>query len=187
MVEVPGTHQIFRSNYKSIDTLFPHAIRLEQDGEQEMIDAIILAAKVSGAIFQWRHIEAQVAAVFDDSSPHSLDRAITHISPYVPWYDGEVYTKNAVIRWTAAISKSRILGGSLPECGRYTAADLIPPFPTATHSSQYLGIVEGSAASPTRVLWAIIRIFQQCSAPCKRNWRHRNPQVIPSPRLVGVG
>ena len=104
MVKDPGMHKTLRSNYKSIGTLFPYAIRLGQGGEQEMINAILLAAKVSWKIVQWRRIAAQVAAVFDESSPPSLDRIIIHISPHVPWHNRELYTKNAVTRWAAAVS-----------------------------------------------------------------------------------
>ena len=104
MVKDPGMHETLCSKSKSIGTLFPYAIRLEQGGDQEMINAILLAVKVSWKIVQWRRIAAQVAAVFDESSPPSLDRIIIHISPYVPWHDRELYTKNAVTRWAAAVS-----------------------------------------------------------------------------------
>ena len=97
-------HRTLRSNYKSAGTLLPYAIRLEQCGQQEMIDAIILAAKILGKSFRWRRIRAQVAAVFYESSPPSLDRVITLISPYVYWYDGELCTAEAVTRWGAAVS-----------------------------------------------------------------------------------
>ena len=97
-------HETLCSNSKSIGTLLPYAIRLEQGGDQEMINAILLAAKVSWGIFHWCRITAQVVAVFDESSPPSLDRIITLISPYVPWYRWDLYKKNAVTRWAAAVS-----------------------------------------------------------------------------------
>ena len=97
-------HRTLRFIYKSIGTLFPYAIRLEQDGQQEMIDVIVLAARASGPIFWWPCVGAHVAAVFDEYSPPSLDRVIALISPYVLWYDGESYTRKAVTRWAAAVS-----------------------------------------------------------------------------------
>ena len=69
-----------------------------------MIDAIVLIARISGTTFPWHRIKAQVAAVFDESSPRSLDRVITLISSYVPWHDGGVYTGIAVTRWAVAVS-----------------------------------------------------------------------------------
>ena len=104
IVEVPGTRQTPLPNYKCIDALLPYAIRLEQGGQREMIDAIVLAAKGSVPIFRWHCIGIQVAAVFDKSSPPSLDRVLTLISPYVPWHNRELYTGEAVTRWAAAVS-----------------------------------------------------------------------------------
>ena len=104
MVENTGMHGTLCSNYESVSTLLPYAIRLEQCGQQEMIDAIIFTAKILGTIFRWHRIGAQVASLFDESSPSSLDRVITLISPHVPWYDWGKYTRISVARWAVAVS-----------------------------------------------------------------------------------
>ena len=156
MVKDPGMHETLRFNYKSIGTLFPYAIRLGQGGEQEMINAILLAAKVSWKIVQWRRIAAQVAAVFDESSPPSLDRIIIHISPYVPWHNRELYTKNAVTRWAAAASAASYsdeIGWSVVD-GLLRISEFF--FTSATHSSRHLDMVEEAATSHTRAPEAIV-------------------------------
>ena len=104
MVEDPDADVILRSKCKAISTLFPYAIRLEKGGQQQMVDAILRAARVSESIsegFKWRHIGTYITAVFGESSPPSLDRAITFSSPYVPWYEGS-NSQHAVARWAAA-------------------------------------------------------------------------------------
>ena len=101
MVEYPDVDRIPGFNPLSVVILFSCAIHLEQSGEHKMIDVIVLVVKISGTIFPWDRIGAEVAALFDESSPRSLDRAITLISPYVPWHE---YTGIAVARWAVAVS-----------------------------------------------------------------------------------
>ena len=106
MVEASNVDPLLlRSKHKAIDTLFPHAIRLEQGGEQEMVDAILSAARASKLIFKWRHIETHVAAIFDEQSPHSLDRVIALASPFVSRSNG-FGTQSATARWATAVSKT---------------------------------------------------------------------------------
>ena len=105
MTGLPGMDTIFRSKYKAIGTLFPYAIRLEKAGQQEMIDAILCAARASNSIFEgfkWRHIGTYITMVFDESSPPSLDRTITFASPHIHW-NQDLNTSNAVTRWAAAV------------------------------------------------------------------------------------
>jgi hypothetical protein len=104
MVEVPAVDVLLlRSKHKTIDTLLPYAIRLEQGGEQEMVDVILSAAGASESILKWRHIETYVAAIFDEHSPPSLDRVITIASPFVSGYKW-FNTQTATARWAAAAS-----------------------------------------------------------------------------------
>ena len=104
MAKVPSTRETLNSNYKPICTLLPYAIRLEQGGEREMVDAIMHAARASGPIFRWPRIVAHIAPVFDKYSPPSLNLVITLISPYVPWHPRDVHTRKAVARWAVAVS-----------------------------------------------------------------------------------
>ena len=97
---------LLRTKRKAISTIFPYALRLEQGGQREMVDIILRAARVLESSlegFVWRRIEPHIAEVFDESSPHSLDRAIIFAAPYVPWHQG-LNTPSAVIRWAAAVS-----------------------------------------------------------------------------------
>ena len=102
MVEAPNMHTTLRSKYKTIGTLFPYATRLEQYGQQEMVDTILLAARAQVPIFQWHRIRTHITTVFDESSPPSLNQVIALMSPYFPWHRNEFPTKNAVTRWAAA-------------------------------------------------------------------------------------
>ena len=108
MVETANSNLIF-SKRKAINALLPYAIYLEQDGQQEMIDAISRAARVSTSAhsnagkFMWRQVVLYISRLFEKQSPTSLDRVITLISPYVPW-DGALNETIAVDRWAAAVS-----------------------------------------------------------------------------------
>ena len=90
------------SKRKAISVLFPHAIFLERGGRQEMFDAIIRTTRASNSPkFMWIYVKPYINSLFDKSSHSTLNRVITLISPYVPW-DGEIYDKDAVVRWAAA-------------------------------------------------------------------------------------
>lgn len=108
MAKASDAGRIF-SKRKAINTLFPYAIFLEQDGKQEMINTIIRAARVSDSKssnhgkFIWRHVMLYISRLFEKRSPTSLNRLIALISPYVPW-DGALNNKIAVARWAAAAS-----------------------------------------------------------------------------------
>jgi hypothetical protein len=107
MVEGAALDEIF-SKRKAINTLFPYAIFLEQDGRQEMIDIILRAARVSDSEstnlgkFIWRRVVLYISKLFEQQSPASLNRVITLISPYVPW-EGVLGNPTAVSRWAAAV------------------------------------------------------------------------------------
>ena len=104
MAEVPRMRTSLESMCRAIDALVPYAIRLEQGGQQDMINVILLVARVSVLIFRSDPILPHIAAVFDKSSPSSLDRVITIISPYVPWSYPVMQTGGTVARWAAAAS-----------------------------------------------------------------------------------
>ena len=108
MVESANSDLIF-SKRKAINTLFPYAIYLEQNGQQGMIDAILRAARASETKssnfgkFVWRHVMLYISRLFEKRSPTSLNRVIVLISPYLPW-DGSLNNPIAVARWAAAAS-----------------------------------------------------------------------------------
>ena len=103
MVSADEPYPIF-SKRKAISTLLPHAIFLEQGGQQGTIDTIFRAARASGSEhFMWRRIALYVSRLFEKRSHPSLDRVITLISPYLPWRD-TLNSKIMVERWAAAAS-----------------------------------------------------------------------------------
>lgn len=68
-----------------------------------MVDAILLAVENSPLILQWRPIRTSIAALLDESSPPSLNRVITSISPSIPWFFW-TRAEKTVARWAAAVS-----------------------------------------------------------------------------------
>ena len=102
MARDPGTGiSILQSKHKAIGTIFPYAIRLEQVGQKRMLDAISHASRASGLTLQRKYIGTRITALFDESSPPSLNRAIVLTSPYVSMLSS-LYTKRGVARWVAA-------------------------------------------------------------------------------------
>lgn len=106
MVEANDSNLII-SKRKAINTLFPHAIFLEQSGKQEMIDAILRTARASDSDpsnfgkFMWHHVTLYTSRLFESRSPTSLNRVIALISPFVSW-DDILHNPIAVSRWAAA-------------------------------------------------------------------------------------
>ena len=69
-----GTDANFHSNRKAVGALFPYAVLLAQDGQQEMLDAISYVALQSASLeLAWRHIEPCIVTLFNESSPHTMD------------------------------------------------------------------------------------------------------------------
>jgi hypothetical protein len=103
MADIPPADRFLlrRSKHKAITTLLPYAIRMEQGGQKEMVDAISHVSWALELVFEWHRIQTHITAVFDKSSPPSLDRAIALISPYIPWYYWKD-TKISISRWAAA-------------------------------------------------------------------------------------
>ena len=90
MVRASDSYQII-SKRKAINTLFPYAIFLEQNGQQGIMDAILRAAWVSDfdsgnhGKFMWHRVVLYISPLFEKRSPTSLNRVITLISPFIPW------------------------------------------------------------------------------------------------------
>ena len=72
----------FKSNHKVFATLLPYVIRQERDGQPEMLDAFLHAARASGtSLIMWRHIYDFFCLLFREATP----RAIVLVSPHIPW------------------------------------------------------------------------------------------------------
>ena len=69
-----------------------------------MVDVILHAAGAKESVLWWPYIGTHITALFDESSPPSLNQAITLAAPCVPWSRDGLNTKNAVIRWATAAS-----------------------------------------------------------------------------------
>jgi hypothetical protein len=98
------TPTLILSKRKAICALLPHAIFMEQGGQQGMIDAIFRAARASRSKdFLCRQVTLYASRLFEKRSQASLDRVIVLISPYIPW-GGALNNSAAVARWAAAVS-----------------------------------------------------------------------------------
>ena len=105
IVDVPEMDaSLLESKQKAIAALFPYAVYLEKSGQGDMVDAILRVARASDSVLSWRHVLTHITALFDESTHPSLNRAITFVSPYIPWHLPALNTENAVARWAAAAS-----------------------------------------------------------------------------------
>ena len=115
MAATPDPQLIF-SKRKAISALLPHAIFLEQRGQQGMINAIFRAARASkDKDFIWEDTVPYVSKLFGGRSPASLNRVIVYISPYLSWND-TLNSSAAVARWaeaTLAVQYTEELGQSI--------------------------------------------------------------------------
>lgn len=89
------------SKNRIICALFQYATFLEQEGQPEMVNAIMCAARASKSHRFMYPIHSYITTLFGDGSPPSLNRVIALASPHVDWED-TVYQKTMLIRWAAA-------------------------------------------------------------------------------------
>ena len=93
-------YHFLQSRHKAITALFPYAVRQEQDGRPELLDAILHAARASKERqLTWNRIIPAAVKLFSGASP----RGIILASPHIPWCqltDGE----DVVQRWVTAVS-----------------------------------------------------------------------------------
>ena len=119
IVDVPEIDtSLLESKLKAIAALFPYAMCLEKSGQGNVVDAILRVARASDSVLSWHHVLTHITALFDESASPSLNRAITLISPYIPWHLPALDAENAVARWGAAASTvpySEEVGQSLVE------------------------------------------------------------------------
>ena len=87
---------------KSITALVPYAIILGRGGDRRMVDAILNIANASDSgKFVWHRVNPYLTTLFDDSSPPTLNRVVTLMSPHVPWGD-KLHDEHTVARWAEA-------------------------------------------------------------------------------------
>jgi hypothetical protein len=104
MVTVANSDPILRSKRETVSALLPYAIRLEQDGQWSMADAILRAARATNSLKSlWHRIGPHIVRLLGKSSSPSLHHAIPFIFPQIPWDDG-LHDGNKVIGWDAAAS-----------------------------------------------------------------------------------
>ena len=104
MAGAPGTDPIFQSKRKAISALLPYAARLPQGKQHRMFEAILrISSKWSSMEFMWNHIGPSITSWFDESSPPSLNHAITIASPCVNWMY-ILRNQGTVARRAAAVS-----------------------------------------------------------------------------------
>jgi hypothetical protein len=104
MAEAPDEDPAVESKRKAISSLFPYSVRLERDGQREMIDAIIrVASKSTSGWFMWYRIEPYVTTWFNEPSSPSLDWAIILAAPLADW-GSKSCTQSAVAKWAAVAS-----------------------------------------------------------------------------------
>jgi len=99
MADVDDHHPI-RSKRKAIDTLLPYAVRLERDGQPELLDAFLRVVKTSRMLkFGWDRSRQYASTLLSYGSPHALALA----SPHIYW-NFLTDRGDLVQRWAAATS-----------------------------------------------------------------------------------
>ena len=91
---------LLQSKRKAITALLPYAVWRERDGQPEILDTILHAARASRtSAFMWRHIIQSVSTLLSGASP----RAIVLASPHIPW--GWLTNRGGLIQqWAATTS-----------------------------------------------------------------------------------
>jgi len=99
MAEVGDRHPI-QAKHKTINALLPYAVLQERDGQPQMLDAFLRAARASKMLrFGWSRARQYASTLLSKASPRTLALA----SPHVRW---EFLTDRGdlVQRWAAATS-----------------------------------------------------------------------------------
>ena len=95
MAEAEDYHSL-QSKRKAISALLPYAVWRERDGQPEMLDVILHAARASRMFrFMWCHVDQFVSTLFSEASP----RAIALVSPYIPW--DRLTDRGDLVQWWA--------------------------------------------------------------------------------------
>ena len=99
MAEVGEYHQI-QTKHKTINALLPYAVLQERDGQPQILDAFLCAARASRMLkFGWSRARQYASTILSKASP----RALALASPHIRW---EFLTDRGdlVQRWAAATS-----------------------------------------------------------------------------------
>ena len=101
MVEAED-HLPLESKRKAITALLPHAVWQERDGQPEMLDTILRAARASKMwSFMWCHVNQFISTLFSGASP----RAIILVSPHFYW-DRRLEDRGDLVQWWAATASA---------------------------------------------------------------------------------
>ena len=103
LADAHGQDNLFRKR-KAISALFPYVIWQERDQESQILDLFLRFVKITKSVqFWWRHIEPSVKTLVDGTSHVPSNRALTLLSPYMPWGERDFGEDRARI-WAAAAS-----------------------------------------------------------------------------------
>jgi len=93
-------YHLIQSKCKAISALLPYAVRQEQGGQPEMLDAFLCAARASKMMkFGWAHTRQYSSTLISNASP----RAITLVSPHIHW--GHLIDRGDLVQhWAVAVS-----------------------------------------------------------------------------------
>ena len=103
-IAIPTGPDSILSERRALAALFPYAIRLEQDGQKSMANAILRAWTSNSMKSVWDRIGPHIVRLLGKSSTPSLHHAIPLIFPKIPWDDG-LRDGNTVMGWDSAASK----------------------------------------------------------------------------------
>ena len=105
MIEAADPNLILRRR-KAISALFPYAVYLARDGQQEIADTFLRVARASNSNyreFTWRQVGPYIVPLIGKPTTPSLDSIIILASHHVPWHS-KLVDKDTVARWAAATS-----------------------------------------------------------------------------------
>jgi len=106
MVEGPDMGStMIRSKRKALTALFPHVVPRENEGQHEMFDAFLRAARASPRSgLMWYYIEPFLSALLDGNAPVLSKWAVILASPHIPWWQFE-NGGQLIELWAAAASE----------------------------------------------------------------------------------
>ena len=105
MVEATDPNSI-RDKRKAISALFPYAVYLARNRQQQMVETFLRALGASNSNhreFVWSRIGPYITPLFGGPTPPFLNSYIMLASPCIPWRS-ELVDEYAVTRWAAATS-----------------------------------------------------------------------------------
>lgn len=87
---------------KAITALFLYAAQQKPNGQHEILDMFLCAARASKEQgFMWNCIKPLVPRLLDEDNPISLKQAIILALPHIPWW-GSTSDNHLIQQWAAA-------------------------------------------------------------------------------------